>query len=76
MRDSASLRRSLFETAVLQFPETADDLLATGDALGFNLSGLFADGRIQIAEMMRPLEEPTIVSGDYDLFGLIHRIEH
>jgi len=37
---------------------------------------LFADGRVHVAEMMRPLEEPTVVSGDYDLFGLVHRIEH
>ena len=64
------------KTIVVGIEESAEDLLATGDTLGFNLSGLFADGRIHVAEMMRPLEEPTVVSGDYDLFGLVHRIEH
>ena len=76
LQTSAHLARSGINTIVIGIEETAEDLLATGDSLGFNLSGLFADGRIHIAEMMRPLEEPTVVSGDYDLYGLVHRIEH
>lgn len=73
---AANLARSGVKTIVIAVEETAEDILATGDSLGFNLSGLFADGMIQVSEMIRPLEEPTIVSGEYDLFGLIHRIEH
>jgi circadian clock protein KaiC len=73
---AASLARNGMTTIVIGVEETAEDLLATGDALGFNLSGLFSDGRVHVTEMMRPLEEPTIVSGDYDLFGLVHRLEH
>lgn len=73
---AAHLGRTGVKTIVIGVEETAEDLLATGDTLGFNLSGLFAEGKIHIAEMIRPLEQPTIVSGDYDLFGLIHRIEH
>ena len=76
LQTAAHLARTGTKTIILGIEETAEDLLATGDALGFNLSGLFADGRVHVAEMMRPLEEPTIVSGDYDLFGLVHRIEH
>ena len=73
---AASLARNGITTIVIGIEETADDLLSTGDGLGFNLSGLFSEGRVHISEMMRPLEEPTIVSGDYDMFGLVHRIEH
>jgi circadian clock protein KaiC len=76
LQTAANLARNGIKTIILGIEESADDLLATGDTLGFNLSGLFADGRIHVAEMMRPLEEPTVVSGDYDLFGLVHRIEH
>jgi circadian clock protein KaiC len=73
---AASLARNGITTIVIGIEETAEDLLSTGDGLGFNLSGLFSEGRVHISEMMRPLEEPTIVSGDYDVFGLVHRIEH
>ncbi len=76
LQTASHLARTGTKTIIIGIEETAEDLLATGDALGFNLSGLFADGRVHVAEMMRPLEEPTIVSGDYDLFGLVHRIEH
>lgn len=76
LQAAAHLARHGTKVIVIGIEESADDLLATGDALGFNLSGLFADGSIHVAEMMRPLEEPAVVSGEYDLFGLIHRIEH
>src|SRR5688572_24036154 len=76
LQTAAHLARNGTKTIVVGIEETAEDLLATGDTLGFNLSGLFAEGAIHVAEMIRPLEEPTIVSGEYDLFGLIHRIEH
>ena len=70
------MARSGVKTIVVGIEETADDLVATADALGFNLSGLRADGLVHVAEMMRPLDEPTLVSGDYDLYGLVHRLEH
>ena len=76
LQTAAHFARHGLKTIIVGIEETAEDLLATGDALGFNLSGLFADGRVHVAEMMRPLAEPTVVSGDYDLFGLVHRIEH
>jgi circadian clock protein KaiC len=76
LQTAAHFARHGLRTIIVGIEETTEDLLATGDTLGLNLSGLFADGRIHVAEMMRPLEEPTVVSGDYDLFGLVHRIEH
>jgi circadian clock protein KaiC len=76
LQSAGNLARSGVKTIIIGIEETAEDLLATADTLGFNLSGLFAEGKLHVADMMRPLEEPTIVSGDYDLFGLVHRIEH
>jgi circadian clock protein KaiC len=76
LQAAVHMARAGTKVIVIGIEESADDLLATGDALGFNLSGLFAEGKIHVAEMMRPLEAPAVISGDYDLFGLIHRIEH
>ena len=70
------LARSGVKTIVVGIEETADDLVSTADALGFNLTALRAEGLVHVAEMMRPLDEPTLVSGDYDLYGLVHRLEH
>ena len=70
------LARSGLKTIVVGIEETAEDLVSTADALGFNLTALRAEGLVHVAEMMRPLDEPTLVSGDYDLYGLVHRLEH
>ena len=32
--------------------------------------------RIYVSDMTQPTEGPVYVSGDYDMSGLIHRIEH
>ncbi len=55
--------------------ESADDLVVTGDGLGLDLSGLRAEGKLHMADLTRPMEGPTVVSGEYDLYGLIHRLE-
>jgi circadian clock protein KaiC len=55
--------------------ESAEDLLVTGDGLGFDLTGLRADGQLHVADLTRPMDGPTVVSGEYDLYGLIHRLE-
>jgi circadian clock protein KaiC len=55
--------------------ESAEDVLATGDSLGFELRGLMREGQLLVADLSRPVEGPTLVSGDYDLSGLVHRIE-
>jgi circadian clock protein KaiC len=73
---ACNLARNGIKTVVVGVEETAEDLVSTADTLNLNLSGLRRDGMVHIAEMMRPLDEPTIVSGDYDLLGLIHRLEH
>jgi circadian clock protein KaiC len=57
------------KTIVVGIEESAEDLVATADALGFNLSSLRAEGLVHVAEMMRPMDEPTLISGDYDLMA-------
>jgi circadian clock protein KaiC len=62
-------------TLVLAVEEGKDDLLTTGDALGFGLTELHQEGSLHMADLTRPMEGPTVVSGDYDLYGLVHRLE-
>ena len=76
LQTAAHMARSGIKTIVVGIEESADDLIATGDTLGFNISGLRAEEKIHVVDMIRPLEEPTLVNGDYDLFGLVHRMEH
>ena len=76
LQTACNLARAGIKTIVVGIEESADDLVATGDGLGFNIQALRAEEKLHVVDMIRPLEEPTIVNGDYDLFGLIHRIEH
>jgi len=62
-------------TLVLAVEETGEDLLSTGDGLGLDLSELREDGKLFLSDLSRPIDGPTVVSGDYDLFGLVHRLE-
>jgi circadian clock protein KaiC len=54
--------------------ETVGDLVMTGQALGLNVEALIERGTLTVADMMPPLEGPTVVSGEYDLHGLMRRI--
>src|SRR5687768_6147693 len=76
LQTACNLARSGITTVVIGIEESAEDLVATGNALGFNMDALRAAGTLHIVDMIRPLEEPTLVNGNYDLFGLVHRIEH
>ena len=60
---------------VLCVEESIDDLVETARGLGFGADKLMAGGKLAFADLMRPMDGATVVSGDYDLFGLIHRIE-
>jgi circadian clock protein KaiC len=60
---------------IVGIEETGDDLLVTGDGLGFDLTGLKKAGKLFVADLSRPIEGPTVVSGDYDIYGLLHRLE-
>lgn len=60
---------------IVGIEESADDLMVTGDGLGFDLTGLQRAGKLFVQDLSRPMEGPTVVSGDYDIYGLIHRLE-
>lgn len=60
---------------VVGVEESAADLIATGDGLGLDLSNLREAGRLHFADLTRPMDGPTVISGEYDLYGLIHRLE-
>jgi circadian clock protein KaiC len=62
-------------TLLVAVEEAPEDLVTTGDALGFSTGQLVKQGLIRMLDLTRPLEGPTFVSGDYDISGLIHRIE-
>ena len=60
---------------MLAVEESPEDMQDSGDTLGLGITRLVRDGKLHFANISRPMDGPTIVSGDYDLFGLIHRIE-
>jgi circadian clock protein KaiC len=72
---ASHLARHNVPALLIGVEETTDDLLVTADGLGLDLSGLRAEGRLQLVDLTRPMEGPVVVSGEYDLYGLIHRLE-
>jgi len=72
---ASTLARHGLNTIVLAVEETPDDLRESGDLLGLGISQLSREGKIHFVNIGRPMDGPTIVSGDYDVFGLVHRIE-
>jgi circadian clock protein KaiC len=72
---AAHLARTGINTLVIAVEESPDDLQDTGDALGLGISRVRREGRLHFADITRPMEGPTLVSGEYDVFGLIHRLE-
>jgi circadian clock protein KaiC len=73
---AANVARESGKALVLAVEESPDDLVTCADALGFDASGLVKEGALHIADITRPMDGPTVVSGDYDISGLIHRIEN
>ena len=73
---AASLARQGLPTILLAVEESPADLVETGDALGLDLTGLTRDGRLIISDVNRPSDGPVVSAGDYDVFGLVHRIEN
>lgn len=72
---AASLGHQGLTTLVMAVEESPDDLIHTGDSLGLDISGLVRDGRVLVVDVNRPADGPVIASGEYDIFGLVHRIE-
>jgi circadian clock protein KaiC len=72
---AAHLARTGTRTIVVAVEESPEDMRDTGDALGLGVSALERDGQLHFTDITRPMDGPTLVSGEYDLFGLIHRLE-
>jgi circadian clock protein KaiC len=62
------------KTVVLSIEETAEDLVATADTLGFDLAGRVKDGTVLLTDLTRPMEGPTHISGSFDVEGLVHLV--
>ncbi|MGE0450748.1 MAG: circadian clock protein KaiC [Vicinamibacterales bacterium] len=62
-------------TMMLGVEETTEDLLATGESLGLDLGALMDSRTLHMIDLSRPADGPTVVSGEYDIFGLVHRLE-
>jgi len=72
---ASSLAKRGIPTILAAVEESPDDLRDSGDSLGLDISGLLQSGALHFSDVTRPMDGPTIVSGDYDLFGLAHRFE-
>ena len=62
-------------TVLVAVEESVVDLIMTGDNLGLKLSEAIKDGRLRVTDASRPMDGPMVVTGDYDISGLTHRIE-
>jgi circadian clock protein KaiC len=71
---AASLARQGVRTLLVAVEETPADLRANGDTLGLGFSELLASEQLCFVDVNR-LDGATLVSGDYDLGGLTHRLE-
>jgi circadian clock protein KaiC len=71
---ACNLARLGIKTLVLSIEETAADLVATADTLGFDLAGRVKDGTVILTDLTRPMEGPTHVSGNFDVEGLVHLV--
>jgi circadian clock protein KaiC len=72
---ASNLARRGLKTMLIAVEEAPEDLITTGDSLGFETGKLVESGQIKMLDLTRPLEGPTFVSGDYDISGLLHRVE-
>jgi circadian clock protein KaiC len=72
---AAHLARQGVPTIVVAIEESPEDLQDSGDTLGLGISRLAREGMLHFTDITRPMDGPTLVSGDYDLFGLAHRLE-
>src|SRR5829696_8903053 len=71
---ASNLARQGVPTIAVAIEESAEDLIDSGDTLGLGLSKLVRSGAMTFADVTKPMDGPTLVSGEYDLSGLAHRI--
>ena len=71
---AAHLARTGYPAILVAVEESPEDVCVSGDVLGLDYTGLRQAGAIAIADVTR-FDGATIVSGEYDLQGLRHRLE-
>lgn len=62
-------------TAVVAVEESAADLIMTARKLGFGADELIASKKLRVLDLMPAGEGLTLVSGVFDLSGLVHLVE-
>ena len=72
---AANLARQGIQTILVAVEESPEDMQDSGDTLGLGISRLVRAGSLHFTDITRPMDGPTMVAGDYDLFGLVHRLE-
>ena len=72
---AAHLTRQGTNTILIAVEEAPEDLISGGNSLGLELSAAVQSGALTFADITLPTDGPTLVSGEYDLFGLFHRLE-
>jgi circadian clock protein KaiC len=72
---ATNLARQGTPTIIVAIEESAEDLTDSGDTLGLGISKLVRSGALTFADITRPMDGPTLVSGEYDLSGLMHRLQ-
>ncbi len=72
---AANFARSGLKTVVFAVEEAPADLLESGNNLGFGLSALVDKGVLRISDLTRPPDTSTIVTGDYDVAAMVHRVD-
>jgi circadian clock protein KaiC len=75
MQIASHLARTGTKTIIVAIEESPEDLQDSGDSLGLGVSELLQTGALQFVDITRPMDGPTLISGEYDLFGLAHRLE-
>jgi circadian clock protein KaiC len=75
LQAAAHLARTGTKVILLAVEESPADLITTADALGFEFTELIRAGSLRVSDATRPMDGPMVVSGEYDISGLVHRVE-
>ncbi|HLL03177.1 MAG TPA: circadian clock protein KaiC [Myxococcaceae bacterium] len=72
---AANFARSGLKTVVFAVEEPPGDLLESGNNLGFGLSALVDKGMLRLSDLTRAPDTSTVVTGDYDVTAMVHRVD-
>ena len=75
LQAAAHLARTGQKAILLAVEESPADLTTTADALGFGFTELIKEGKLRVSDATRPMDGPMVVSGEYDISGLVHRVQ-